>query len=202
MLPKVSDFERSRGCRPRNYVRSILALALRRGTAVRSIALLSLLACVCATARAATDDETPQPPPPPPVEPIEAHLSLSVVLRSPSGFGVELAIYPVERLELGVQLASWLFVSEAGAYVRYLVYQHAPHGLNVGLRGHAISSLLNEDDAQPNPAPMLLSFEAGYEHRLGSSLFGVEAGTVIYDGSWLPNEGQGITAEIRFGHLW
>jgi hypothetical protein len=169
---------------------------------VRSLALLCLLVSVCAPARAATDDETPQPPPPRPVEPIDAHMSLSAVLRFPSGFGVELAFYPVERLELGVQLASWLFVSEAGAYVRYRVYEDGPHSLNVGLRGHAIASLLDEDDNQPHPSPTLLSFEAGYEHRMGSSLFGVEAGTVVYDGSWLPNDGKGITAEIRFGHLW
>ena len=129
-------------------------------------------------------------------------MSLAVVLRFPSGFGVELAFYPVDRLELGVQLASCLLISEAGAYVRYLVYQDGPHSLNVGLRAHAIASLLDEDDAQPNPAPMLLSFEAGYEHRVGSSLFGVEAGTVVFDGSWVPDHGKGITAEIRFGHLW
>jgi hypothetical protein len=129
-------------------------------------------------------------------------MSLSAVLRVPSGFGVELAFYPLERLELGVQLASWLFVSEAGAYVRYLVYEDGPHSLNVGLRGHAITSLLDADDTRPSPALTLLSFEAGYEHRRGSSLFGVEAGSVVYNGSWLPNDGRGITAEIRFGHLW
>jgi hypothetical protein len=129
-------------------------------------------------------------------------MSLAVVLRSPSGVGVDLAFYPLERVELGVQVASCLLISEAGAYVRYLVYEDGPHSLNVGLRAHAIASVLNEDDARPNPVPMLLSFEAGYEHRLGSSLFGVEAGTVAFDGTWLPNDGKGITAEIRFGHLW
>lgn len=129
-------------------------------------------------------------------------MSLAVVLRSPSGFGLELALYPIERFEIGVQLTSCLFVSEASAYVRYVVFQDGPHSLNLGLRAHAIATLLGGDDDHPSPVPGLLSVETGYEHRIGASLFGAEIGTVVFDGSWLPHDGAGITAEIRFGHLW
>jgi len=129
-------------------------------------------------------------------------MSLAVVLRYPSGFGFELALYPVDRIEIGVQLASWLFVSEASAYVRWVVLQDGPHGLNVGLRAHAIASLFGGDDEHPSAVPGLLSVEGGYEHRVGSSLFGAEVGTVAFDGSWFPSDGLEITAELRFGHLW
>ena len=129
-------------------------------------------------------------------------MSLSLVVRVPSGFGVDVAFYPLESLEIGFQVTSWLFVSEASAYVRYVAFFGGQNGFNVGLRADAINSLLESDDDAP-PGHALLSVEAGYEHRAGASFFGVEIGTATwFDGNWFPHDPPVLMGELRLGHLW
>jgi hypothetical protein len=170
----------------------------------RTVLLLSLalLAGLGADARAAGDDETPQahPAEPPRVEPILPSWSVTFVIRYPSGFGVDLAAYPIERLELGVQVTTILVISEASAYARFDVYHQGPHGLNLGLRAHALTEF--DDSNQPPPARKLVSVEGGYEVRSGTGVFGIEVGTVVFNGTWFPYSGEGFSGEIRFGRCW
>jgi hypothetical protein len=165
----------------------------------RTLLSIGLLACIGGgTLRAGEgDDIEPEPAPPP-----ERHLALAVVARYPSGVGFDLSLTPIERLEMGVELSSWLFVSEAGLYARYAVFDDGANEVLLGVRYHGIA-FLNLDDESPPPTYRLLSAEVGYEHRFGSNLVGVDLGAAVRrNGAWFPTSEPVVTGGVRLGHFW
>lgn len=180
----------------------------------RSLALIGFFSCVSLTARAATDGEAPRTlledeedprvtsPEPPQATPPTPHIALALVIRYASGPGFDFSFYPLERLEVGFSLASCLFVSEAGLYARYAVVHRGPDDFDLGLRWQGLATLTLDDNA-PNPGHEQLSVEAGYEHRFGSNLFGVDLeGAVLRDGQWFQFGPLAVTGGIRLGHFW
>ena len=181
---------------------------------VRSLALIGFLTCVSLAARAATggetsgtpveDEEVPRVTRPElaPVTPPTPHIALAVVIRYASGLGFDFSFYPLERLEIGFSLASCLFFSEVGLYARYAVVHRGADDFDLGLRWQGLAALtLDDDDA--NPGHEQVSVEAGYEHRFGSNLFGVDLeGAVRRDGRWFPFDPLSVSGGIRLGHFW
>ncbi len=164
----------------------------------RALLLVGLLACAGATARAGEgDDIEPEPAPPP-----ERHIALAFVIRYPSGFGFDFSFFPIQRLEMGLELSTWLFVSEAGLYARYDVIHEATNDLALGVRLHGLA-YLSLDDESPPPSYRLWSPEAGYEHRFGANVVGVDLAVAVRrSGVWFPTNEPLVTGGVRIGHFW
>ena len=140
-------------------------------------------------------------PRPVPAEPPTPHLALAVVLRIPSGFGFDLCFYPLERLKLGVELSSVLFVSEVGVYARYAIVHQGVNDLDLGIRLQGLDSLLGNED-QPTDHEQA-ALELAYEHRFGANLLGIDLEVgVRRDGVWFPHDPSAVTGGLRFGHFW
>jgi hypothetical protein len=168
----------------------------------QQLLLTILLACASVPARAAVDAEEPRQPPPPPAAPLDPTVALSFTLRSTTLIGVDLALFPTERLQVGGEFGSCLLVSEAGVYTRYAVVHGRANDLTLGARLAGVTSIVGPDDQSPTHT--FASIEAGYEHRNGASLLAIEIGTAVWadDGTWFPASGRAITGGVRFGHLW
>jgi hypothetical protein len=164
----------------------------------RTWLLLGLLACTGGTVRAGEgDDIEPEPAPP-----LERHIALALVARAPSGFGFEFSFFPIERLEMGLELSTWVFVSEAGLYARYAVFREGPDDVMLGVRLHGIT-YLNLDDDRPPPTYRLWSAEAGYQHLFGATFLGVDLEVAVRrNGSWFPTSEPLVTGGVRLGHVW
>jgi len=160
---------------------------------------------VAAPAAGLQTDDQEEPrlvlPRPAPTEPPTPHVALAVVLRFSSGPGFDLCFYPLERLKLGVELSSALFVSEVGVYARYAIVRQGANDVDLGIRLQGLESLLGNEDQPPDHEQVAL--ELGYEHRFGANLLGLdlEAG-VRRDGIWFPRDPSAITGGVRFGHFW
>ena len=187
---------------PRGAVKDGLAgLAsplLRLAAMRRALLAIVLFASVAGTARAGEgDDIEPEPAPP-----MERHIALAFVIRYPSGFGFDFSFFPIQRLQMGLEVSSWLFVSEAGLYARYDVIHEAADDLALGVRLHGLA-YLSPDDEAPNPKYGLWSAEAGYEHRFGASFVGVDLAVAVRrDGRWFPTNEPVVTGGVRLGHCW
>jgi len=146
----------------------------------------------------AEDQEQPRiaRPRPVPTEPLTPHLALAAVLRARGGLGVDLCVYPLDRLKLGVALSSVLWVSEAGVYARYAIVRWGLDDVDVGVRLQGLSVLLGPSHEQA-------ALELAWEERFGSNLFGIDLEFgVLRDGIWLPREAAAITGGLRLGHFW
>jgi hypothetical protein len=170
----------------------------------RALVAIALWACAGATAHAASDEEMPRVvlPEPPPVEPLTRHMTLALVIRL-GGLGFDLSFNPIERLEIGVEVSSSLFVSEAGLYARYAVVHQGSNDVLLGVRWHGIATLTFDEDTSPSHA--LLSPEIGYEHRFGANLVGVDLAVAVRrDAEWFPNPATWpvVTGGVRLGHFW
>jgi hypothetical protein len=164
----------------------------------RASLLIGLLACLGATAQAGEGDDIE----PEPAAPLDRHVALAVVIRYPSGLGFEFSFFPIQRLEMGIELSSWLFVSEAGLYARYDVVHGVSDDVALGARLHGIA-YLNLGDESPNPDYRLWSAEIGYEHRFGAAFIGVDlAAAVRRNATWFPTNEPVVTGGVRIGHVW
>jgi hypothetical protein len=146
----------------------------------------------------AEDQEQPRiaPPRPAPTELLTPHLALAAVLRARGGFGFDLCLYPLERLKLGVELSTALWVSEAGLYARYAIVHGARDDVDLGVRLQGLSVLLDPSHEQA-------ALELAWEERFGSNLFGIDLEYgVRRDGMWLPRDPAAITGGVRLGHFW
>ncbi|HMF44949.1 MAG TPA: hypothetical protein VKQ32_29965 [Polyangia bacterium] len=173
----------------------------------------------------AVDDEVPPPPgrspraavdddrrgwPAPPVAADRRHfVGLSFVVRLPSGPGIDLSLYPLQRVELGVEISSWLILSESSVYARVAVLRHEnqhheDQSVTLGARFDTL--LVVAGDADGDPTRKLVSAELGYTVHAGTFLFGAELGkTLVADGVWTGSKVSGFggfSGEVRFGHLW
>jgi hypothetical protein len=151
--------------------------------------------------RAAQDDESPAPPPTRSVEaspPALPNLTVAAVLRIPSGLGVDVALTPIAGLNIGGQIASWLILSEIGAYARYAALRVGSIQIPIGMRLHTILSGLDDE----NPSAGMLSAELGVEHRFGAGIFALLADKPVrIRDRWSLDE-WGVLWEVRLGYVW
>jgi hypothetical protein len=125
----------------------------------------------------------------------------SMLLRIPSGLGVNIAVRPLKRLELGAEVSSWLLISEAGVYARGTIVSEEGTDVTLGARYHTICNIMGED--VENRTSRLVSVEIGFNHLTDSGLWGVGLGKAIWMDGGLADRGSiGFTGEVRIGEVW
>jgi hypothetical protein len=165
-----------------------------------ALAVLALVALAPSRARAQIMDGL-EPRQPESVPTGRYGFAASMVLRIPSGPGVDVAYRPWKRLEIGAEISSWLAVSEVGAYARGAFVTEGDSSLTLGARFHAIAVLAAE--AEGSPASKLASVELGFTHRMGVTFWGIEVAKAAWvDGAWASDRSIGVTAEFRYGAVW